>query len=63
MLDFGCGWGRMIRFFMKDIQTSKIWGSDPDKEMIEICKEQNKYCNFEHVNTYPPTPFQDNSLI
>ena len=62
ILDFGCGWGRIIRFFMKDIKVSKIWGCDPVEEMIKICKEQNKSCNFETINTYPPTSFQDNSF-
>jgi len=60
ILDFGCGWGRIIRFFIKDIQASKIWGCDPVDEMIKLCREQNKFCNFEHINTYPPTPFRDN---
>jgi SAM-dependent methyltransferase len=61
ILDFGCGWGRTIRYFMKDIQPSKIWGCDPVEEMIDFCK-QNKFCNFKHVSPYPPTPFQDNTF-
>jgi SAM-dependent methyltransferase len=62
ILDFGCGWGRIIRFFMKDIETSKIYGCDPVEDMIKICKEQNKYCNFELIDTYPPNSFQDNTF-
>ena len=62
ILDFGCGWGRIIRFFIKDIQSSKIWGCDPEEEMIKICKEQNKYCNFECIKSYPPTSFHDNTF-
>jgi SAM-dependent methyltransferase len=62
ILDFGCGWGRIIRFFIKDIPSAKIWGCDPEEEMIKICKEQNVYCNFECINPYPPTSFQDSSF-
>ena len=62
MLDFGCGWGRIIRFFLKDIEPSRIWGCDPVPEMIKLCKEQNKWCNFEQVNTNPPGVFEDNSF-
>src|SRR5262249_44602597 len=36
VLDFGCGWGRIIRFFMKDIEPSRLWGSDPVEEMIRV---------------------------
>jgi ubiquinone/menaquinone biosynthesis C-methylase UbiE len=62
ILDFGCGWGRIIRFFLKDLEGSKIWGCDPVKEMIDLCKKQNKWCNFENISTEPPTPFQDNTF-
>lgn len=62
ILDFGCGWGRIIRYFMKDIEESKLWGCDPVEKMIEICKEQNPWCNFTQINTRPPTPYQDNTF-
>src|SRR5690348_2440479 len=28
ILDFGCGWGRMIRFFMRDVPTAQLYGVD-----------------------------------
>jgi len=62
ILDFGCGWGRIIRFFMKDIESSKIWGCDPIEKIIDICKEQNKWCNFTKINTRPPSPYSDNTF-
>ncbi len=62
ILDFGCGWGRIMRFFLKDLHHSKIWGCDPVAEMIKFCKEENKWCNFEPINTNPPTPFQENTF-
>lgn len=62
MLDYGCGWGRITRFFIKDIEPTKIWGCDPVEEMITICKEQNKWCNFERINYSPPTSFQNDTF-
>lgn len=57
VLDFGCGWGRIIRFFLKDIDGSGLWGIDCYKEMIELCKTQNLRCNFEATDPMPPTRF------
>lgn len=58
VLDFGCGWGRIIRFFIKDIEPLKLWGCDPVENMISICKKENHWCNFIAINTRPPSPFQ-----
>jgi SAM-dependent methyltransferase len=62
MLDFGCGWGRTIRFFLKDVISSKIFGCDPVPEMIKLCKDYNKWCNFESINITPPSLFQDSNF-
>ena len=29
VLDFGCGWGRMIRFFLKDLEGEPVDGGRP----------------------------------
>lgn len=62
ILDFGCGWGRIIRFFLKEVAPSKLWGADPVREMIDFCKASNKWCNFNCIGTDPPSPFEDNSF-
>jgi SAM-dependent methyltransferase len=62
ILDFGCGWGRIIRFFMRDVDPSRLWGADPMQEMIEICRAQNKWCNFTRIDTSPPTRFEDTTF-
>ena len=28
VLDFGCGWGRIIRFFLKDVEPERLSGVD-----------------------------------
>jgi ubiquinone/menaquinone biosynthesis C-methylase UbiE len=62
ILDFGCGWGRIIRYFIKDISPENLWGCDPVPEMIQLCKEQNKCANFELINSNPPTSFDNNTF-
>lgn len=61
-LDFGCGWGRLIRFFLKDIDASGLWGIDCLKDMIGLCKTQNLRCNFEVSEIMPPSRFGSNTF-
>ena len=37
-LDFGCGWGRFLRFFWKDVDEGNLFGCDTDRSVIEICR-------------------------
>ncbi len=30
--------------------------------MIQLCREQNKWCNFLHIHASPPTSFEDNKF-
>jgi SAM-dependent methyltransferase len=36
-LDFGCGWGRLLRMFLKYIPESNIFGVDPMKQSLDQC--------------------------
>ncbi len=38
LLDFGVGWGRIARFFIREIPLSNIYGLDVMDVFIEICK-------------------------
>ena len=62
ILDFGCGWGRIIRFFLKDVEPSRLWGVDPVEEMIRICTRDNNWCNFVLIDPAPPSPFKDSTF-
>jgi SAM-dependent methyltransferase len=37
-LDFGCGWGRFLRFFWKDIHAENLHGCDIDNMILDVCK-------------------------
>ncbi len=59
ILDFGCGWGRMLRFFLKDTRPSNLWGVDVSEEAVQVCKQTNRWCNFDLVQSVPPSTFRD----
>lgn len=39
VLDFGCGWGRLTRFFARDVEPGALFGCDPVEEILEVCRE------------------------
>jgi SAM-dependent methyltransferase len=55
ILDFGCGWGRLIRYFLKDVEPSRLCGIDPWGPGIEAARQTNKWCHFELSHATPPT--------
>jgi SAM-dependent methyltransferase len=55
VLDFGCGWGRIIRFFLKDIEPEKLLGIDHSEEVIRASRDTNKWCKFTLIEPYAPT--------
>jgi SAM-dependent methyltransferase len=59
VLDFGCGWGRFLRFFLKDAQPMNLWGFDPSPERIQACRATNPRCQFVQSALMPPTPITD----
>jgi SAM-dependent methyltransferase len=62
ILDFGCGWGRTIRFFLKDLQPEKLLGIDHDEKVIRACRNTNKWCRFKLVEPDAPTPLRQESF-
>jgi hypothetical protein len=38
VLDFGVGWGRLIRYLAKDVPAEHLWGCDSDTEILAICE-------------------------
>jgi SAM-dependent methyltransferase len=39
VLDFGCGWGRMTRFFARDVRPGFLFACDPVEEILDVCQE------------------------
>ena len=59
LLDFGVGWGRVARFFIKDLLLQNIYGIDVAKKFIKNCQNDFKSNNFFVTTPYPPTLFPD----
>jgi SAM-dependent methyltransferase len=55
ILDFGCGWGRVIRFFLKDVHPHNLLGVDISTVALEACSQTNRWCRFAETPTLPPS--------
>lgn len=58
-LDFGCGWGRYLRFFWKDIRDENLHGCDVDPEIVAICKSLNLPGSIAQIDTRGTLPYPD----
>lgn len=56
ILDFGCGWGRILRIFLRDAKWENIWGFDPWHVAIDVCKKTGIYSQLVKTNLLPPVP-------
>jgi 2-polyprenyl-3-methyl-5-hydroxy-6-metoxy-1,4-benzoquinol methylase len=54
VLDFGCGWGRITRFFLRDVAPSNIVGADCSPTIINCCRQYNRWCKFLVSPILPP---------
>jgi ubiquinone/menaquinone biosynthesis C-methylase UbiE len=63
MLDFATGYGRMLRFFLKDVHPGNLVGSDVRPDFIEICRSIfGDDIIFEHNAAYPPLRYENNTF-
>lgn len=60
VLDFGVGWGRIARFFLRDIPIENIHGIDVTPEFTAICRETFQSENFFNCQSHPPTNLEAN---
>jgi SAM-dependent methyltransferase len=66
ILDYGCGWGRLMRLMYKFTAPENLYGCDPWDRSIELCKESHLAGNFaisQYLPTEPPFPGQKFDLI
>jgi glycosyltransferase involved in cell wall biosynthesis/ubiquinone/menaquinone biosynthesis C-methylase UbiE len=61
-LDFGCGWGRFLRFVWKDVDEANIYGVDIDPEIIEMCRSSGIAGNLSQIHPLGVLPVPNSSL-
>lgn len=59
VLDFGCGWGRMLRFFLNRVDSQNLYGADVRPESVEMARRLNRFARFAVVESVPPLPYDD----
>jgi cyclopropane fatty-acyl-phospholipid synthase-like methyltransferase len=65
VLDFGCGWGRVYRFFLQEVPSLQMLGVDVNQERIDFCNQSMPWCDFSRIEPSPPitSPPQAFNLI
>ncbi len=54
VLDFGCGWGRITRLFLRDIKPKNLVGVDARENIVATAQELAPKLNFHRIDPYPP---------
>ena len=62
LLDFGVGWGRVLRFFIKDFFPENLYGVDVNEELLDICKTTFKWGTFIKSGAFPPINLPEKSI-
>lgn len=62
IVDFGSGWGRITRFFLRDARLENISGLDVDQYFVNVSNETFGSARFQTCNPLPPTAIAENSV-
>jgi SAM-dependent methyltransferase len=62
VLDFGCGWGRIIRFFLRDVDPWHLHGCDCYPEALVQARRNSRWGHFILTDPRPPAPLRDASF-
>lgn len=62
IVDFGSCWGRICRFFMRDVALDHIHGIDVERSFVDTCRELFGVNNFSVCEALPPSHFCDSSV-
>lgn len=62
VLDFGSCWGRITRFFMRDVSLENLYGIDVVPEFVNECKQLFGSDNFAQCDAMPPCHHAPSSM-
>jgi hypothetical protein len=58
-LDFGCGWGRYLRFFWKDVDEDNLFGCDVNQFIVDTCHSLNIPGQIDLIHPEGTLPYPD----
>lgn len=58
ILDFGAGYGRLLRFFRKDAPGAQLTGTDIDTELVTWCRAHMPFGEWLQNEAAPPLPVE-----
>jgi SAM-dependent methyltransferase len=61
-LDFGCGWGRFLRYAMNQFPCERLFATDIDPSIVAACIEARIPAHYSLIEPLGRLPFADNSL-
>lgn len=59
ILDFGCGYGRMIRFYLNDLSSDQLYGVDTDSNILNELRKSNVPGTFSRIDSMGSLPLPD----
>lgn len=62
IVDFGCGWGRILRAFLRDVDTENLIGLDAQQWLIDIARETTGVDLYRKVDQLPPAKLPTGSI-
>jgi SAM-dependent methyltransferase len=62
VLDFGVGWGRILRMFTREIPASNLYGVDIDPDIINWCKQNRVAGNLNLTKPGRPLPYRSRTF-
>ncbi len=62
VLDFGVGWGRLIRLFAHDVPEHHLFGVDVDAEILQVCAGTGVPGSMQRAEPGGQLPFQDEAF-
>jgi SAM-dependent methyltransferase len=60
LLDFGTGWGRIIRPFMREFPPENLYAVEPSADWCQTARRCNPYVSIIQSDLAPPLPFREN---
>jgi SAM-dependent methyltransferase len=62
ILDFGVSWGRIIRFFLKDVDPETLHGVDTDAEFLQAATQTSVPGHLHQIDPLGSLPYADRSF-